>query len=84
MLRIRLLRAMYTPNLETTCTLCTLEEGSIEHIVLCCPALKPQVSATSPSAAATPPEQEQKLLAMALSFRESQSNYSPAANTPNQ
>ncbi|KAH7985362.1 hypothetical protein HPB52_025694 [Rhipicephalus sanguineus] len=71
MLRTRLLRATYTPNLDTTCPLCTLEEESIEHIVLRCPALKPQVSATS-SAAATPPEQRQKLLAMALGFRESQ------------
>ncbi|XP_049271186.1 uncharacterized protein LOC125758238 [Rhipicephalus sanguineus] len=71
MLRTRLLRATYTPNLDTTCPLCTLEEESIEHIVLRCPALKPQVSATS-SAPATPPEQRQKLLAMALGFRESQ------------
>ncbi|KAH7976655.1 hypothetical protein HPB52_017512 [Rhipicephalus sanguineus] len=71
MLRTRLLRATYTPNLNTACPLCTLEEESIEHIVLRCPALKPQVSATS-SAAATPPEQRQKLLAMALGFRESQ------------
>ncbi|KAH7972705.1 hypothetical protein HPB52_015745 [Rhipicephalus sanguineus] len=71
MLRTRLLRATYTPNLDTTCPLCTLEEESIEHIVLRCPAWKPQVSATS-SAAATPPEQRQKLLAMALGFRESQ------------
>ncbi|KAH7969895.1 hypothetical protein HPB52_022490 [Rhipicephalus sanguineus] len=71
MLRTRLLRATYTPNLDMTCPLCTLEEESIEHIVLRCPALKPQVSATS-SAAATPPEQRQTLLAMALGFRESQ------------
>ncbi|KAL3190697.1 hypothetical protein MRX96_002361 [Rhipicephalus microplus] len=72
MLRTQLLRVTYTPNLDTTCPLCTLEKESIEHIVLCYPALKPQVSATSSSAAATPPEERQKLLAMALDFRESQ------------
>ncbi|KAH7971678.1 hypothetical protein HPB52_002169 [Rhipicephalus sanguineus] len=78
MLRTRLLRARYTPNLDTTCPLCTLEDESIEHIVLHCPALQPQRPRdfTNFTTFAVPPpdkeERQQQLLAMALGFRESQ------------
>ncbi|KAH7943148.1 hypothetical protein HPB52_005839 [Rhipicephalus sanguineus] len=78
MLRTRLLRARYTPNLDTTCPLCTLEDESIEDIVLHCPALQPQRPRdfTNFTAFAVPPpdeeERQQQLLAMALGFRESQ------------
>ncbi|KAH7982697.1 hypothetical protein HPB52_006625 [Rhipicephalus sanguineus] len=78
MLRTRLLRARYTPNLDTTCPLCTLEDESIERIVLHCPALQPQRPrdfANFTTFAVLPPDEEerqQQLLAMELGFRESQ------------
>ncbi|KAH7963948.1 hypothetical protein HPB52_023979 [Rhipicephalus sanguineus] len=78
MLQTRLTRARYTPNLETKCPLCTLEDESIEHIVLHCPALSPQrprAFAATPPAVTTPPDElvrQQQLLPVALGFRKSQ------------